>query len=136
MKNLMQGLKHILSTVKVIFPPLWYFYLIGVKISKTRFYEVFHHVCMHAQSFLTLCDPMDYSRPGSSVHGIILARILEWVAISSSRGSSSPRDLTHVSCDSCIDRQILYHWATWKPSIIRIGKLNTEVSEVWFYWDI
>ena len=46
----------------------------------------------------TLCDPMDYSLPGSSVHGIIQARILEWGAISSSRGSSWPRDSTHVSC--------------------------------------
>ena len=41
-----------------------------------------------AQSCLTLCDPMDYSLPGSSVHGILQARILEWVAISYNRGSS------------------------------------------------
>ena len=40
------------------------------------------------QSCPTLCDPMDYSLPGSSVHGILQARILEWVAMSSSRGSS------------------------------------------------
>ena len=45
-----------------------------------------------AQSCLTLCDPMDCSPPGSSVHGILQARILEWVAISFSRGSSQPRD--------------------------------------------
>ena len=51
---------------------------------------------------------------GLSVHGIILARILEWVAISSSRGSSQPRDLTHVYCVSCTGRQILYHCATWE----------------------
>ena len=44
------------------------------------------------------CDPMDCSPPGSSVHGIFQARILEWVAISSSRGSSCPRDQTHLSC--------------------------------------
>ena len=44
------------------------------------------------QSCLTLCDPMDYSLPGSSVHGILQARILEWVAISFSKGSSWPRD--------------------------------------------
>ena len=44
------------------------------------------------QSYLTLCDPMDYSLPGSSVHGILQARILEWVAMPSSRGSSQPRD--------------------------------------------
>ena len=51
-----------------------------------------------AQSCPTLCDPMDYSSPGSCVHGISPARILEWVAISFSRGSSRPRDQTHVSC--------------------------------------
>ena len=45
-----------------------------------------------AQSCLTLCDPMNYSPPGSSVHGILQARILEWVAIPFSRGSSQPRD--------------------------------------------
>ena len=45
-----------------------------------------------AQSCLTLCDPMDCSPPGFSVHGILQARILEWVAISFSRGSSRPRD--------------------------------------------
>ena len=50
----------------------------------------------------TLCDPMDCSLPGSSVHVILQARILEWVAISYSRGSSGPRDQTCVSCDSCI----------------------------------
>ena len=49
------------------------------------------------QSCLTLWNPMDYSRPGSSVHGILQARILEWVAMPSSRGSSQPRDGTRVS---------------------------------------
>ena len=50
-----------------------------------------------AQSCPTLCDPGDCSPPGSSVHGILQARILEWVAISFSRGSSGPRDRTPVS---------------------------------------
>ena len=49
------------------------------------------------QSCLTLCDHMDCSLPGLSVHGVFQARVLEWVAISFSRGSSKPRDLTHVS---------------------------------------
>ena len=49
------------------------------------------------QSYPTLCHPVDYSLPGSSVHGILQARILEWVAISFSRGSSQPRDRTQVS---------------------------------------
>ena len=46
------------------------------------------HFCVIAQSYLTLCDPMDYSLPGSSVHGIFKARILDWVASRLSRGSS------------------------------------------------
>ena len=56
-----------------------------------------------------LCSSMDYSPPGSSVHGINPARILEWVVISFSRGSSWPKDQTQVSC---VGRQILYRWAT------------------------
>ena len=51
-----------------------------------------------AQSCPTLCDPTDCSSPGSSVHGILQARILEWVAIPFSRGSSQPRDQTQASC--------------------------------------
>ena len=51
-----------------------------------------------AKSCLTVCDPMDSSPPGSSVHGISQARILEWVAISFSGGSSRPRDQTCISC--------------------------------------
>ena len=57
-----------------------------------------------AQSCLTLCNPMDYSLPGFSVHGISQARILEHVAISYSRGSSRPRDQTCVSRGSCFAR--------------------------------
>ena len=60
------------------------------------------------QSSLTLCDPMDCRPPGSSVHGILQARILEWGAISSSRGSSRIRVRTHISCVSWIGRQLLY----------------------------
>ena len=64
-------------------------------------------VCMHAkslQSCLTLWDPVDWSPPGSSVHGILQARILEWVAMTSSRGSFWPRDQT------CISFVYLLHW--------------------------
>ena len=50
------------------------------------------------QSYLTLCDPMDYSPPSSSAQGILQARILEWVAISSFSGSSQPRDWILISC--------------------------------------
>ena len=66
--------------------------------------------CVHVkliQSCLTLCNPMDCSPPGSSVHGIFQARLLEWVAMPSSRGSSLSRDRTRVSC---MGKQIPYHW--------------------------
>ena len=69
------------------------------------------HACMHAetlQSCPTLYNTMDCSPPGSSVHGMLQARILEWVAITSSRGPSQPRDRTCVSYVSCIDRWVLY----------------------------
>ena len=67
------------------------------------------YCCLVARSCPTLCDPMDRSLPWSSVHGISQARILEWVAISFSRGSFWPRDWTRASS---IGRQILYHWVT------------------------
>ena len=68
---------------------------------------------MHAkslQSYPTLCDSVDCSLPGSSVHRILQARILEWITMPSSRGSSRPKDGTHMSYISCIGRQVLYHW--------------------------
>ena len=68
-------------------------------------------IVLHTQKCLTLCDPMDWSPLGCSVHGILQSRILEWVAISFSRGFSGPRDWTRIFC---ISRRILYHWATWE----------------------
>ena len=65
--------------------------------------------CLVVKSCPTLCDPMVCNPPGSSVHGISQARILEWVVISFSKGSSWPRDRT---CVSCIDTCVLYHWVT------------------------
>ena len=65
---------------------------------------------MHAKSLqlcLTLYDPMDCSLPGSSVHGILLARILEWVAMPSSRESSLLMDQTLISYGSCIGKWVL-----------------------------
>ena len=66
-----------------------------------------------AQLCPTLCHPMDCSLPGSSVHGIFQARILEWVVISFSRFFPS-RYQIHGSCGSSTGRQFLYHWASWK----------------------
>ena len=67
------------------------------------------------QSCQTLCDPMNCSLPGSSDHGILQARILEWVAMLSSRGSSQPRGWICISNISCTDRWVLYHLAPGKP---------------------
>ena len=64
----------------------------------TLYSHMFITICSDAQLCPTLCNPTDYSPPGSSVHGILQARILDWVAISFSRGSSLPRDQTWVSC--------------------------------------
>ena len=68
------------------------------------------------QSCPTLCDPMDCSLPGSFVHGILQARILEWVAMPSSRGSFWPRDWTCSSCASCIAGGFLTAEPPGKPS--------------------
>ena len=78
-----------------------------------------------AQLCLTLCDPMDCSLPGSSVHGIFQARILEWVAISFSRGSSWPRDRTQVSC--IVGRRFTI-WATREASWKLLDWMNHKLE--------
>ena len=82
-----------------------------------------------AQSCPTLCDPVDCSPPGSCVHGILQARILEWVAIFFSRGSSQPKDRTHF----CVGRQILYCWATREA--LKIWELLLLFFWVRTYWE-
>ena len=77
------------------------------------------YLLSHVQLF---CNPRDFNLPGSSVHEISQARILEWVAISFSRGSSWPKDWTGISC---IGRQILYHWATQKA----LKEVLTEIED-------
>ena len=103
-------------------------------------------VCMHAkslQSCLTLCYTMDHSWPGSSVRGILQARILEWVALSFYRGSSWPRDRTRISYVSCIAGEFFTTSATGKPHgggpaaqfwvtgkvIIRVIQQNQECAQ-------
>ena len=84
-----------------------YIYILFRFFSIVDYYKILNTVpcaCMHAQSFQscpTLCNPMSRSLPGSFVHGVFLARILEWVALPSSRGSSQPRDRTCISCVCC-----------------------------------
>ena len=77
--------------------------------------------CLVAKLCLTLCDAMDGSPPGSSVHGILQIRILEWVASPFSRVSSWPRDWIHVSL---IGNWILSHGATWEAPYICISSPN------------
>ena len=71
------------------------------------------NVCVWAQSLshVQLFATPDCILPGYSIHGIFQARILEWVALFSSRGSSPPRDQNHLSCVSCIAGGFLTHWA-------------------------
>ena len=83
------------------------------------------HVCIFPTASFCACSVMSnflpphglQRLPDSSVHGIFLARLLEWVALSYSRGSSWLRDRTYVSCLSCIGRQILYHCTTIAHSL-------------------
>ena len=70
-----------------------------------------------AKSLQSHLKPMVCSPPGSSVHGILQARILQWVAISFSRGSSWPRDWTQVSNSSCIMQVDLYYWTTGEAPV-------------------
>ena len=109
---------------------------------------IFSFPCRHAksvQSCLALCDPIGCSPPGSSVHGILQARILEWVTMPSSRGSSRPRDRTWVSWGSCIEGRFFYRWATrqalffpWRITIWYNSpgfchhKLSV-IEELWYY---
>ena len=80
-------------------------------------------LCLVAQLCVTLCNPMDCSLPGCSVHGILQA-IPEWVAISSSRGSSQPRDQTQVSC---IAGDSLLSAPPGKPYCINSGRIGNYI---------
>ena len=72
-----------------------------------------------AQSCPTLCDPVDCSLPGYSIHGIFQARILEWVAFPFSKGSSQPRDQTQFSC---IAGGFFTNWVTREVHfVIKLG---------------
>ena len=89
----------------------------GLKRNKEVQYlpAVIHEKVLVAQSCPTRWNPMDYSPPGSSVHGILQARILEWVAIPFSKGSSWPKDQTQVSC---IAGRFFTMWATRDEKLV------------------
>ena len=95
-------------------------------------------VCFHTELCPILCNPVDcsprdYLSTGLSVHGIILVRKLKCVAISSSRGSSWPRDAAHSSCSSCIGRQILTTEPLKKPHEREYMVENTVKAEEHHY---
>ena len=81
-------------------------------------------VCSVPQSCPTLCDPMDCSLPGSYVHRIFQARMLERVDISYSRVSSQPRDWSHIPCVSYTGRHSLYLCVTWEASFYALVALR------------
>ena len=83
------------------------------------------------QLCLALCDPMDCNPPGSCVHGILQAIILERVAISYSRGSSLPRDQTCVSSQFLLWQQILYHCATWEDTLKAASVSSRKRNNIW-----
>ena len=85
-----------------------------VIVNHIVFTRTYHRTCILSRFSCVqpaLCNPMDCSPPGSSVHGILQERKLEWVAMPSSRGSSWPSSQSHMSWGSSIGRRILYHWA-------------------------
>ena len=140
----MKLLKIILSapkTIKVTSPKevyRWQIILKKISISqvtremqiKTKVRYYYKSIVCCAQSCPTLWDPVDCSPPSSFDHGIFQASMLEWVAISSSRESSWPRDWTQVSC---IGGWILYQWAAWKPThLLQWQNIwNTDNSKCW-----
>ena len=91
-----------------------------ILIAQFQIFFLLSYTCVSVLSCVQLCDVKDYSPPVSSVHGIFQARILEWVAISFSKGSSWPR--VRPTSPACIGRVILYHCVTWEALIIDRGK--------------
>ena len=87
---------------------------------EAEFTFVLLFVILVIQPCLTLCDPIECHPPASSIHGIFQARILEWVAISSSRGTFQSRDQTYVSCVSCITGRFFSAEPPGKPYIYSI----------------
>ena len=105
------------------------------KLVASKNWNLYSHscVCSISQSCRTLCERVDYSLLGSSVHGTFQARVLEWVTMSFSRGSSWPKDRTCISCISCTARWILDHWATWEDHCCRRQILKSACQQWWLF---
>ena len=105
---------HLLWFLAVFFAPIKFFVFLAV----SKCLILLEVEVLIAQSCPTLCNPMDCSTPGSSFHGVLQARILEWVAIPFSRGSSQSRDRTMVSCTA---GGFFTIWATREAPLILLG---------------
>ena len=92
-----------------------------------------YFACVYAkllQSHSTFCNSMYCSPQGSSIHGILQARILEWVAMPFSRGSSWPMNRTLISCGSCIAGRVFYLWAAKEASLISLLKIKSCLKNI------
>ena len=87
-------------------------------------------VCInvHAELCLTFCDLLNCNPPGSSVHGLSQERILEWVTITSSRGSSRPRNQAYISCVPCIASRFFTCWAITVHVVIMITLISIHTT--------
>ena len=111
-------------------------WLLTLLLAQQNTMHVCMHACLRAQCCLTLCHPVVCSLLSFSVHGVFQARILEWVAISSSRGSFLPKDWTHLSCVSCIVGRFFIAWAIreaqqYHTSIIKVIRKKGGQGEGW-----
>ena len=104
------------------------------RLPTTSFMYTHICVCLVTKLCPTFCYSMDYSTPGSPVHGIFQTSILDWVAISSSRESSWARDWTQVSYVSSIGRQVFHHYITWEAmyTCIHVCK-SLDNKETWMW---
>ena len=106
---------------------LWLYLCVSLHLSHTTILSNLFFLlraCVLRQSCPTLCDPVDCSPPGSSVRGILQARILQWVAMSSSRESSQPRDGTWISC--------LWYWQIKSLPLVPPRKPLLSLNSVQF----
>ena len=97
---------------------------------------IFDYVGTCAHSYPTLRDPMDCNPPGSSVHGISYANMLEQVAISYSRESSRPKDGTRFSRISCTRQADFYHYTTWEAPYSRENTYNVQWYNYFFKLEV
>ena len=120
----------VVITVSVIWPGLPY-YTYTVNEWKMTFVKANHfafRVSVCAQSCPALCNPMDCRPPGSSFHGIFQARILEWVAMPSSKDLPHPGIELASSVPPALAGRLFYHWATWEAHAFKNGGIQMKIG--------